>query len=110
MEKTEEGWRITYEESELTGMTGTVTTFDIVGAKVILSRRGTVNSQMVFEEGQQHVSLYETPYGTMTIDICTSKLEKTMDRAGGDMEIRYTIAVEHRVTGKNCFKISVREK
>jgi len=26
------------------------------------------------------------------------------------MEIRYTIAVEHRVTGKNCFKISVREK
>ena len=110
LEKTEEGWRITYEESELTGMTGTVTTFDIVGAKVILSRRGTVNSQMVFEEGQQHVSLYETPYGTMTIDICTSKLEKTMDREGGDMEIRYTIAVEHRVTGKNCFKISVREK
>ena len=51
LEKTEEGWRITYEESELTGMTGTVTTFDIVGAKVILSRRGTVNSQMVFEEG-----------------------------------------------------------
>ena len=69
LEETEDGWRITYEESELTGMTGTVTTFDIVGEKVILSRRGTVNSQMVFEEGQQHVSLYETPYGTMTIDI-----------------------------------------
>ena len=110
MTLTENGMVLAYEETALTGMEGTTTSFQIQGPQVILTRSGTVNSQMVFEEGQQHVSLYETPYGTMTIDICTSKLEKTMSREGGDMEIRYTIAVEHRVTGKNCFKISVREK
>ena len=70
---------LTYQESELTGMEGTTTTFEVVGNRVTLKRSGSVNSQMVFEEGQQHVSLYETPYGTMTIDICTSKLEKAMD-------------------------------
>ena len=29
---------------------------------------------------------------------------------GGLMEIKYSIAVEHTVTGRNCFKIQVRRK
>ena len=29
---------------------------------------------------------------------------------GGLMEIKYSIAVEHTVTGRNCFKIRVRRK
>ena len=29
---------------------------------------------------------------------------------GGIMEIQYSIAVEHTVTGRNCFKIRVKRK
>ena len=60
---TEDGMRLSYQESELTGMEGTTTTFEITGKRVILRRTGTTNSQMVFEEGMQHTSLYETPFG-----------------------------------------------
>ena len=104
------GWDVSYEETELTGMEGTTTTFTVAGPRVILTRSGKVNSQMVFEEGKQHTSLYETPFGELTIDIQTSKLLHNLTDRGGLMEIKYSIAVEHTVTGRNCFKIQVRRK
>ena len=107
---TEGGMVLSYEETELTGMEGTTTTFEVKGPQVILTRTGTVNSQMVFEEGRQHTSLYETPFGELTVDIQTSTLKHNLTQRGGVMEIKYSIAVEHTVTGRNCFKIRVRPK
>ena len=110
LEPTGEGLLLTYRETELTGMEGTVTTFEVKGPQVILRRTGKVNSQMVFEEGRQHTSLYETPFGELTVDIQTGSLRHNLTERGGVMEIRYSIAVEHTVTGRNCFKIRVRIK
>ena len=110
LELSEEGLTLRYHESALTGMEGTVTTFAVRGERVILTRSGTVNSQMIFEEGRQHTSLYETPYGELSVDIQTSRLRHNLTERGGVMEIRYSIAVEHTVTGRNCFKIRVKRK
>ena len=110
MTLTEDGIVLSYEESELTGMEGTTTTFEVKGPRVTLTRSGAVNSQMVFEEGRQHTSLYETPFGELSVDIQTSELKHNLSERGGLMEIKYSIAVEHTVTGRNCFKIRVRRK
>ena len=110
MALTEEGMTLSYQETSLTGMEGTTTTFEVCGPRVILTRSGTVNSQMVFEEGRQHTSLYETPFGELSVDIQTSVLKHNLTERGGLMEIKYSIAVEHTVTGRNCFKIRVRRK
>ena len=110
MEVTGDGIVLSYEESELTGMEGTTTTFEVKGPRVTLTRSGAVNSQMVFEEGRQHTSLYETPFGELSVDIQTSELKHNLSERGGLMEIKYSIAVEHTVTGRNCFKIRVRRK
>ena len=110
MEVLEDGLLLSYQETALTGMEGTTTTFTVKGPRVILTRSGTVNSQMMFEEGKQHTSLYETPYGELTIDVRTSKLRHNLAERGGIMEIHYSIAVEHAVTGRNCFKIRVKRK
>ena len=110
MELTEDGMILSYKETELTGMAGTTTTFTVAGPRVVLTRSGSVNSQMVFEEGKQHTSLYETPFGELSIDIQTSRLLHNLTERGGLMEIKYSIAVAHSVTGRNCFKISVRPK
>ena len=50
-------YTISYEESELTGMEGTTTVVRVDGPRVTLLREGTVNSQMVFEEGYRHLSM-----------------------------------------------------
>ncbi len=110
MTLTEDGMVLAYQETALTGMEGTTTRFQVQGPRVILTRSGTVNSQMVFEEGRQHTSLYETPFGELSVDIQTSVLKHNLTERGGLMEIKYSIAVEHTVTGRNCFKIRVRRK
>ena len=110
LQETEEGLLLSYEESALTGMEGTTTTFEVSGPQVILRRVGSVNSQMVFEEGRQHTSLYETPYGELSVDIQTSALRHNLSERGGLLEIKYSIAVEHTVTGRNSFKIRVKRK
>ena len=99
---------LTYQESELTGLEGTTTAFEIQGPRVTLTRTGGVNSQMVFEEGKQHTSLYETPFGELAIDIQTSRLRHSLTERGGLMDLRYSISVDHSVTGRNAFKIRVR--
>ena len=106
----EGGLVLSYQESELTGLEGTTTTFEIRGSQVILSRTGGVNSQMVFEEGKQHTSLYETPFGELAVDIQTSRLRHSMTERGGLMDLRYSISVDHTVTGRNASKIRVRRK
>ena len=51
MEFRDGGWDITYEESELTGLAGVVTTFRVEPGKVTLNRKGALNSRMLFQEG-----------------------------------------------------------
>ena len=58
-----EGFSLSYLESELTGLEGTTTTFRIAPDRITLRREGTLNSEMIFQEGQKHVSLYETLWG-----------------------------------------------
>ena len=101
---------LTYHETELTGMEGTVTCFIIHGDMVTLARTGAVSSQIVFQKGKQHSSFYETPWGALAVDVTTSGLALRMGERGGVMEIRYSIAVEHQVTGRCHFKIRVRER
>lgn len=102
------GMVLSYQESELTGLEGTTTSFEIRGPQVTLIRTGGVNSHMVFEEGKQHTSLYETPFGELAIDIQTSRLRHSLTERGGLMDLRYSISVDHSVAGRNAFKIRVR--
>ena len=106
-EQTAEGYTITYQESELTGLEGTTTVLQVAEGQGTLLRQGEVNSVMVFEEGRQHVSVYETPAGTLTISVNTRRLRSALDAQGGDIEIQYSIDVDHAATGLNLFHIHV---
>ena len=100
---------LTYQESEITGMEGTTTRFIIRGDTVVLERTGMIVSRMEFRQGERSSSFYETPWGTMAVDVATTKLAHRLTERGGVMEIAFTIAVNHQVTGENRFKVRVRE-
>ncbi len=98
-----------YEESELTGLEGTSTSFLIQPRRVTLTREGQVNSQMVFEEGRKHLSLYDTPYGAMEVGVSAKQIHSTIGDQGGVLEIDYAIEIDHAVAGQSLFHIEVRE-
>ena len=64
-----------YEESEMSGMEGSVTTigFDRNEPELIsMMRTGPVRSALVFEAGKRYSNLYETPFSIF--DLCTHTL------------------------------------
>ena len=62
---------LTWQESELTGMEGTKTSLCVQPRSVVLSREGTLNTRMEFEEGRKRYFLYETPFGDAYFMACT---------------------------------------
>ena len=105
-----QGYTLSYQESELTGLEGTQTTFHIEDGRVTLLREGEFNSQMVFEEGRRHLSMYNTPYGALAVGISTRKMKVDLDGLEGRIEITYAIEIDHAVAGENCFKIDVKRR
>ena len=103
------GYTVSYQESELTGLEGTTTKLHIDGGRVTLLREGNTNSQMVFEEGRRHLSMYETPYGALSIGVSTKRMRSTLGESGGDVEIDYAIEIDNLIAGQNLFRMSVKK-
>ena len=107
--KDKAGYTLSYQESEITGLEGTLTTIQVEGAQVTLMRMGEFNSQMVFQEGRRHLSMYNTPYGAMSVGVNTRHLLADLSDKGGDIEIDYAIEIDHAIAGRSVFQIKVRE-
>lgn len=101
---------LSYMESELTGLEGTKTSFTISPMGVVMTREGSLNSRMVFEEGKKHCFIYETPFGSATMGVNTTNISVSLDEHGGDMEIDYIVDFQHSVVGHNMFRINVSEQ
>ncbi len=110
LEQEDEGhFTLSYQESEVTGLEGTLTTFQIEPERVTLMRLGEVNSEMVFELGRRHLSMYETPYGALAMGVNTRELSSALNERGGELRIVYDIELDHALAGRNTFEIHVRE-
>ncbi len=107
--RTKDGYRLAYLESELTGMEGTVTSFDIMPGCVTLTRTGMLNSEMVFERGVRHLALYNTPYGSLEVGVAARKIDSTISERGGELSVNYSIDIDHQMAGENQFSLKVRE-
>lgn len=106
IERLDEGCKIVYEESELTGMQGTTTTIIVEKTgKITLNRAGTTNSCLVFEEGQKHMSYYDMGEGAFTISVYTEYLEADINKLGGEIEIEYLLEIDNKMVGSNTIRL-----
>lgn len=104
-----DSYTLSYQESEVTGMEGTLTTFHIEPERITLMRMGEFSSQMVFEEGRRHLSLYNTPYGPLSVEVNTHSMLSHISPSGGEIKISYYMEIGQDVRSTNTFEISVRE-
>ena len=108
MEYTNDGWDISYEESDLTGLKDVTTTFRVEPRKIILTRTGPLNSQMVFQEGVFHDSLYQMEFGAMMITVCASKVEYDLTEAGCTIDLTYGIEIEQTQAGEIEYHLDIK--
>ena len=110
MEFRDGGWDISYEESDLTGLAGVTTTFRVEPGKVTLTRTGNLKSQMIFQEGVPHDSLYQMPFGAMLITVCAKFLFFDIVPDGGVIDLQYGIEIEHSAAGLVDYHLDIRAK
>ena len=103
-------WELCYEESELTGMAGVTTTFLVEPGKITLKRTGKLNSQMVFQEGVTHESLYEMEFGALLISVCADRVMADIYPDGGMIDLIYTIELDQSATGTIDYHLDIRPK
>ena len=104
------GWDITYEESELTGLSGVTTTFRVEPEKVTLLRTGALSSTMVFQEGVAHDSLYRMEFGTLMISVKATRVLFDLVEDGGSIDLVYSIVIENTEAGTIDYHLDIRAK
>lgn len=110
MELRDGGWDITYEESELTGLEGVTTTFRVEPGKVTLTRTGKLHSQMVFQEGVPHQSLYQMSFGALMLTVKATFVFFDIVPDGGVIDLSYNIDIENTEAGVIDYHLDIRAK
>lgn len=110
MEFRDGGWDICYQETELTGLEGVTTTFRVEPGKVTLTRTGKLNSEMVFQEGQSHDSLYRMDFGALLMTVRANSVFFDIVSDGGVIDLTYEIEIEHSAAGVIEYHLDIRAK
>lgn len=110
LEQKGDGWALTYEESELTGLKGVTTTFYVEPGTVTLDRVGPLKSRMVFQEGVYHESLYQMEFGALMITVCATKVSYDIGEEGGTIDLTYGIDIEQSTAGVIEYHLDIKLK
>ncbi len=108
-EKKNGGYRITYNESTMTGMDGSITEILADDRFVIMKRGGPFSGSMIFESGTRHLCRYKTPAGYMDMSVSTSEIKNRMTDKGGTIKLRYLLEIGGELISENDFNIKVKE-
>ena len=110
LEDTTDGWKLCYEETELTGLQGVHTTFLIQGDQITLSRTGKLNSEMIFRVGEPHDCLYRMEFGVLMLTVCATRVDANITPAGGTIDLRYSIEIEQNAAGIIEYHLEIQSK
>ena len=100
--------RVSYEESDLTGMEGVTAAFEVDGDRVTLERTGKLRSRMEFVEGQKTESLYSMDFGAMLLGVTARRVESHMTDEGGSIHLEYGVELEQNFLGLSTYDIQVK--
>ena len=104
------GWDISYEESELTGLAGVTTTFRVEPGMVTLTRKGALNSTMIFQQNVVHESLYQMPFGALMLAVKATRVIFDIVSDGGFIDLSYNINIENSEAGVIDYHLDIRAK
>ena len=102
---------LTYDESELTGLSGCKTRLALEPSRVSMTRRGAsigIDTEIHFEEGKRFQGYYDTAFGPVEMEVLTNRLQNNVTPSGGDIDIDYNISLKGLGEGRSRLSINVR--
>lgn len=103
------GWEISYDDSDVTGFDGSVTTVSCFGETYASMRRdGSAESHLIMEQARRHHCLYGSEYGSVTMGIYAKRIINRMTENGGELYLKYTIDMNSALVSENEVYLDVR--
>ncbi len=101
-----------YDESSLSGMEGCHTSLKITGDKVRMTRCGeavALDTELEFEKGKRFLSYYDTPYGSIEMEVLTNEVVNNLqpELGKGSLGIDYHISLRGLSEGRNRLNIEI---
>jgi len=100
-----------YEESELSGVEGYTTSVKVVGDKVRMKRygdEGGLQTEIEFEKGRKFTGWYETPFGTVAIEVLTNDIDNRLDPDGaGTLGIDCSVSLKGLTESRNLLRFEI---
>ena len=97
-----------YEETEIMGMAGTITTLKVKEGMIQMIREGELLTQMDFEAGKTSRSNYQTQFGELSLQIDTMSLSYSLDPEGhGKVEIAYKLSIDGTLQSINKLDMAI---
>jgi uncharacterized beta-barrel protein YwiB (DUF1934 family) len=103
---------LSYDESEFSGMEGCTTSLKITGDHIKMKRYGesiSLDTEIVFEKGKRFKGYYDTPYGSVKMEVLTNdvinKIEKSEGR--GTLNIDYQISLKGLSESRSILDIEI---
>jgi uncharacterized beta-barrel protein YwiB (DUF1934 family) len=100
---------VVYDESEISGMKGTTTTLKIEKDALSIIRSGTTKSNLVFKKNHKHISLYDTPYGTIELTVKPSKVDIDVNDEGGKVKLEYKMESPGLEIIENALELNIKQ-
>lgn len=101
---------VVYDEI-LEGLEGTLkSTIKFSEEQVELIRNGPASTRMVFQPGKEHMVIYQTPMGPLSISLYTEDMEVTVEEESIRLKIDYSIKTEDVVVSESTVNISLCPK
>ena len=100
---------ITYKESELTGLEGSVATVSFQKndpGVISMLRSGSVKTALVFERGRRHHCVYQTPIMPFEVGVYTKKVHNGIEKEGV-LEMDYTVEIRGAQAERTKFQMRV---
>lgn len=102
---------LVYQETEVLGIDGNVTTLKIRDEKVRMKRYGPVNTEMYFEQGKRVTGEYETPFGSMPMELLTNQVINQLNQETGKgmISIDYDLSIRGLAGSHNRLNVEILE-
>lgn len=106
---TDSDYSLVYTETNK-AMTGCVTTLRVIdGRKVVLTRTGGYDTEMVIERNCRHNCYYETPFGEFMMGIYANDVRSDFGEKSGWLDMKYTIDFNTGLASVNQLRIEFQE-
>jgi uncharacterized beta-barrel protein YwiB (DUF1934 family) len=101
-------YKIVYDETELAGYEGATTEMLFEGEHARIKRTGASEMCLRLDLLKKHYSIYQTPYGEVSLGVIARSIDNRLTENGGEIAIKYSLEMDAKPFTENEIMMNIK--